>query len=127
MSVTSSPNGYFVAAGSGAITLASATPAGTNTWTELIASTSTSVLLVGIRWDLRNNSSGTIDIGTGAAAAEVSILSWYGYGWATDGNTGTDFPLALPLRVPAGTRVSCKTSTTGNAIGVYYVNEGNIV
>lgn len=108
------------------ITLASVSAAAANTWYQAISSTSTSILVTGVTGNASSTGGYTIDIGTGAAGAEVVVATVYG--GSANTSSATDYGcIRVPVRIPAGTRVAVRNSSKAMTIGLEYVAEGSVV
>lgn len=101
---------------------------GSGSWAEVIASTSTSILVWGCFAvsTSATSSTGFLKIGTGAAAAEVACFTAAFTRVGTGGSA--IYPLAIPIRVPSGTRVAMfQDGTPSLTTGIYYTTEGAVV
>lgn len=97
-----------------------------NTWTQLIASTSSAILIVALYSSVPTNTSGNFLIGTGAAASETTVATLYAWSGTSGGGLEAR-PLVTPIRVPAGTRVAIRNSMTSLTMGIAYVAESKVV
>lgn len=123
MSVSSATYRRILAAGSNALSTASGSTS-SSAWTQVIASTSTSILITGVA--VGGGQSAVVDIGTGSAASEVVVASVYSNFVQSSQFTQVS-ALTVPVRVPAGTRVAVRNAATGAAtVAIEYVSEGSV-
>lgn len=134
MSVSSASQRQIVLAGSNVYTYLSATANNTTAYVELTASTSAAILITHVfRASVINNTgqAGTAILATGAAASEVVIFTSYTAVEAESSQRGADaiWSLPYPIRIPAGTRLSMKTTTndTNAILSIIYVAESAVV
>lgn len=99
----------------------------TTSWVQIIASTSAAIYVTSLYAHSLTSSVGTLDLGIGAVSSEVAIASWT----LTQANIGVTqfaiYPLTVPIRIPAATRVAIRGTVTGDKVGISYVNESAVV
>ncbi len=88
-----------------------------STWTEIVASTSTAVVLVGLSPSIAFNYQYEFDVGIGGAGSEVVVTT---IGVKGTGVASTDGPLYVPFyapldAIPASSRIAARTRTSNIA------------
>lgn len=100
--------------------------AAANTWYQLIAATTSSILITGITTrSSATDTVATVDIGTGAAGSETVVYSTLHFEGAL-GYTTIQYTLAVPLRIPAGTRIATRNTLSGITVAILYVVESQV-
>lgn len=108
----------YIRSGAGVIATSSISytlSGGDSGWRQIVASTSGTLYLLAFT---ASTSAGqiTFDLGVGAAGSEVVIASSYAYG---GGRNEGPMGLAVPIRIPAGSRLSSRSNASGFGQGVY--------
>jgi|GEM_PF-2878174 len=132
--------GYFLIPTGPAVGTAVASSATNNTygsWVQMIASTGAAIYIVGV---MINPPSGValtyvqLDIGIGAAGAEVSVGEHYVGGPPTSaaGWRPVSVYLPFPIPVPASTRIACRTANDGassrsHLVTLMCINQADLV
>lgn len=100
-------------------------PGATNTeaaWTQLSASTTAGMRWMVIGIAMPNTtavtaSDGLLDIGVGAAAAEVAVITDIPYRTTASEDINAPYPLTFPVNIPAGSRLVARYRGTSTAAG----------
>lgn len=96
-------------------------------WTEMIASTSAAIYIVGVairNIDLNNATYIVLDIGTGAALSESSVGEWP-FHWTRDASAAAaGHSVTLPYAIPVATstRITCRVADAEAATNTHSVN-----
>lgn len=107
-------------------------------WVEMIASTAAALYIVGIVWDAESSAITPnylqIDIGTGAAGAEISVGEWrFGVtGASVTDVTGAQvciFPFPIPVAISTriALRAASDTGDTGYGYTLICINQADLV
>lgn len=121
MGVSTTPKRKIVFSAANVVTCSYTSSSSTNVWSQLIASTSTSIYVTALIF-ARNPGNAVVDLGTGAAGSETVLASTKGY---LDNTVFLALP--YPLRIPASTRVAMRNNGGNMVMGFQYVTEGSVV
>lgn len=132
MSVSGQTFRGIIPASGTAVTYAQVTATSANTWYQLVASTSSAIYVLGIKYGFNGTGtykSHTVNLGTGAAASEATVATVFGESSSgVCGDTEDHRTFTVPIRVPASTRIAIRDSlASGNQIGIFYVAESKVV